>query len=197
MRVPGLSNPCLAQTAPKFPEGNDFATQVLRDPWDMEEYPDISQYINQSGMANILQHIKVENGLFSARSVDDAHFFPLFPGYYTAMLIGKVGHHFPIAFAKYKTLYIAMKVDSGAPAPWPDMLQILWFADERLNGPGGVGDILSFLLFTLKPEPPRLIPPGNYLKLTFPPATLSEAAPPGPAAPSGKGCGSIRPCKRR
>ncbi|RPH83603.1 MAG: hypothetical protein EHM75_11865, partial [Desulfobacteraceae bacterium] len=148
--APGLSNLCLAQTAPKFSEGYDFATQVLRDPWDMEEYPDISQYLNQSGMANIFQNIKVENGLFSARSVDDAHFFPLFPGYYTAMLIGKVGHNHPILSSKYKMLYIAMKVDSGAPAPWPDMLQVMWFGDERLNGPGGIWGYSKF--FTLYPE---------------------------------------------
>ena len=148
--VQGLANPCLAYTVFKSPEGNDFATQVLRDPWDMDEYGDISQYINQSGQANILQDIKVENGLFSARSVDDAQFFPLFPGYNTAMLIGKVGHHYPILSSKYKTLYIAMKVDSGPPAPWPDMFQIMWFADERLNGPGGIWGYSKFI--TLYPE---------------------------------------------
>jgi len=148
----GLSDHCQAQTTPMFAEGNDFATQVLRDPWDMEKYSDISQYINQSGMANILQNIKVENGLFSARSGDDAQFFPLFPGYYTAMLIGKVGHNYPIASAKYKTLYIAMKVDSGPPPPasWQDMFQVFWFGDERLNGPGGVWGYSKFI--TLYPE---------------------------------------------
>ena len=146
----GIPTQCQALTVPKFPEGNDFAAQVLRGPWDMNEYSSISQYINQSGQANILQDIKVENGIFSARSVDDAHFFPLFPGYYTAMLIGKVGHNYPIPSAKYKTLYIAMKVDSGPPAPWQDMLQIFWFADERLNGPGGVWGYSKF--FTLYPE---------------------------------------------
>lgn len=148
--VLGFSNPCLAQTALKFAEGNDFATQVLRDPWDMDHYSDISQYINQSGQMNVLKDIEVEDGLFSARSVDDAHFFPLFPGYYTAMLIGKVGHNYPIVPSKYKTLYIAMKVDSGAPAPWPDMFQIMWFADERLNGPGGIWGYSKFI--TLYPE---------------------------------------------
>jgi hypothetical protein len=146
----GISTPCLAQTAPKYAEGNDFATQVLRDPWDMNEYSDISQYINQSGQGNFLQDIKVENGAFSARSIDDAQFFPLFPGYNTAMLIGKVGHNYPIQSSKYKMLYIAMKVDSGAPAPWPDMFQIMWFADERLNGPGGIWGFSKFI--TLYPE---------------------------------------------
>ena len=145
-----LPTQCHALSTPMFPEGNDFATQVLRDPWNMDEFSDISQCLNQSGQANILQDIKVEDGLFSARSVDDAHFFALFPGYYTAMLIGKTGHNYPIVSSKYKNLYIAMKVDSGAPAPYPDMFQIMWFADERLNGPGGTWGYSKF--FTLYPE---------------------------------------------
>ncbi len=148
--VLGLTNICLALADSKFPEGNDFATQILHDPWNMNHYSDISQYINQSGQANILQDIEVENGLFSARSVADAHFFPLFPGYNTAMLIGKVGHNYPIVSSKFKTLYIAMKVDSGAPVPYQDMFQIMWFADERLNGPGGIWGYSKFI--TLYPE---------------------------------------------
>ncbi len=52
------------------------------------------------------------------------------------MMIGKIGYNYPVDSSKYKNLYIAMKVDSGPPAPWPDKFQIFWFADERANCPG-------------------------------------------------------------
>ena len=104
----------------------------------MSSYSEISQYINQSGQADLLNNINVADGIFSARSTSthDAQFYLLFPGYETAMLIGKVGHNFPIHSGEYKTLFIAMKVDSLDPTP--DVLQIFWFADERQNSLGGI-----------------------------------------------------------
>jgi len=136
---PGFDQKTWAQTWPQYPEGKDFATQVMRSPWTMSEYSEVSQYINQSGQAIFLQNINVADGIFSARSATtDAQFYPLFPGYLTAMLIGKVGHNYPVRSAEYKYLYIAMKVDSGPANPAPDMFQIFWFADERQNGPGGI-----------------------------------------------------------
>lgn len=139
-----------AQTIPNFPEGNDFATQVMRTPWNMTDYSEISQCINHSGQIIHLQNIKVENGIFSARSANDAQFNPLFPGYWTAMLIGKVGHNYPIQSATYKYLYVAMKVDSGPPNPYPDAFQIFWFADERQNVPGAAWGYSQFI--PLHPE---------------------------------------------
>jgi hypothetical protein len=133
----GFGQQTWALTPSNYPEGKDFATQVMRSPWNMSEYSEISQYINHAGQEILLQNIKVENGVFSAKSATtDAQFYPLFPGYWTAMLIGKVGHNYPIQSSTYKYLYIAMKVDSGPPSPNPDMFQIMWFADERQNAPG-------------------------------------------------------------
>jgi len=130
-----------AQAATRYPEGLDFATVVLKNPWDMSDFSDISQYLNVSGQRNVLQNISVANGVFSAQSTSlkDAQFFPLFPGYLETMLIGKVGHRYPINSSSYKYLYLAMKVDSGPPDPtWPDMFTIFWFGDERMNTGGGV-----------------------------------------------------------
>lgn len=112
-------------------EGNDFATQVLRDPWDMNEFSDISQYLNNSGQSINLQNIQVANGIFSAQSAtNDPQFTALFPGYQTAMLLGKVGHNFPIQSSTYKCLFISMLSSSSKP----DNLEVYWFKDERLNG---------------------------------------------------------------
>jgi hypothetical protein len=121
----------------------DFATLVLRDPWDMSEYSDISQYLNESGQRSLVSNPTVQAGMFSGTSSPDmttgnAYFFPLFPGYATATFIGKVGHRFPIDAAKYRCLYTAMKVDSGpptSPSSGPDQFLIFWFSDEWLNSP--------------------------------------------------------------
>jgi hypothetical protein len=122
-----------------LPEGNDFATSVLLDPWDMNQFSDISQYLNSAGQAISLQNIQVANGVFSAKSVTaDPNFYVLFPGYKTAMLVGKVGHNYPIQSSVYKCLYIA-KSSSG---PSDDAMEVLWFQDEDLNiGKYGVKQI--------------------------------------------------------
>jgi hypothetical protein len=149
---PNFDQRTWAQTTPNYPEGNDFATQVLRSPWTMSDYSEISQYMNQSGQSSLLQNINLAGGIFSARSTAtaDAQFHPLFPGYLTAMLIGKVGNNYPIRSGQYKFLYIAMKVDSGPPNPFPDLFQVFWFADERQNLPGAVWGYSEFI--QLHPE---------------------------------------------
>ncbi|MFV2045602.1 MAG: hypothetical protein ACC700_20510, partial [Anaerolineales bacterium] len=137
-----LAAPPAANGTLTVAESPDFATLELRDPWDMSEFADVSQYLNRSGQASYLQNIQVQSGIFSATSTGtkDAQFFPLFPGYETAMLIGKVGELFPIDPSGYRCLFIAMRVESGpAEIPGgPDQFQVLWFADERLqSGPWG------------------------------------------------------------
>jgi hypothetical protein len=140
-----LAEPVSQSVLNRLPEGNDFATRVLRDPWDMNEFSDVSQYLNESGQRSLVADPMVTQGVFSGTSVGDvmqgnAYFFPLFPGYETAMLIGKVGHRYPIDANQYRCLNIAMKVDSGAVNEYgPDQLRVFWFADEKLtNGTWGV-----------------------------------------------------------
>jgi hypothetical protein len=124
---------------PVLAEGRDFATLVLRDAWDMQEYSDVSQYLNQSGQSIQITDVQVENGVFSARSVDshdaDANFHVLFPGYDQALFTGKTGHNFPIDAETYRCLYIAMKVESGPSSNQhgPDHFRVFWFANEKLN----------------------------------------------------------------
>ncbi len=131
---PAQSQPIRAVT---LAEGHDFATKVLREPWDMDEYADISQYINQSGQVNYLENVSVANGIFSATSnsdYNDAQFFALWPGYQTAILNGKVGNKFPIDASEYHCLYVGMKTSLS------DYWQVFWFEDETLNG----GDTWGF-----------------------------------------------------
>ena len=100
-----------AQVPDTVPEGNDFATRVLTDPWDMNEYSDVSQYLNASNNYVSLDNISVADGLFSFREFDkpDPRFFVLFPGYTYALQVGKVGNVYHIPSATYHCLYYAMQ----------------------------------------------------------------------------------------
>jgi hypothetical protein len=145
-----------------IPESADFATLTLRDPWDMTEFSDISQYLNESGQREIIKNPRVDDGLFlgtAAGSISEGNngnFYPLFPGYETAMLIGKVGHRYPIDAQQYNCLYLAMKVNTPLDASSPDRFRIFWFADERLNtaGSGFYGSTFPIRLFEPDAAPP-------------------------------------------
>lgn len=134
-----------APLAIKLPESKEFATQVLADPWDMNQFSDISQYLNESGQYPYIVDFSVENGIFKGTAnnfwhplrnewIIDPQFFVLFPGYYTASLLEKIGENYPINASTYRCLYMAMKVESGKGV---DQFQVFWYEDERLNSDGG------------------------------------------------------------
>ena len=123
-------------TAP-IHESEDFATLIMGDAWDMTEFSDIDQYLNESGQRDIIRNPRVVDGVFygtSAGSVstgNNGNIYPLFPGYETTMLIGQVGHRYPIDAQLYHCLYFAMQVKSPLTGFVPDRLRVFWFADER------------------------------------------------------------------
>jgi len=153
-----------------IPESPDFATLILRDPWDMAQFTDLSQYLNESGQREIIKNPRVENGLFLGTSAgtiaegNNGNFYPLFPGYETAMLIGKVGHRYPIDANLYHCLYIAMQVNSPSIGTSPDRFRVFWFADERLNsaGSGLYGSTFPTRIFEPEADP---APVTNIWKL--------------------------------
>ncbi|MBE9473256.1 MAG: hypothetical protein IMY85_00075 [Chloroflexi bacterium] len=153
-----------------IPESPDFATLILRDPWDMTQFTDISQYLNESGQREIIKNPRVENGLFLGTSAgtiaegNNGNFYPLFPGYETTMLIGKVGHRYPIDANLYHCLYIAMQVNSPADGTSPDRFRVFWFADERFNTAGSefYGSTVPIRIFEPEADP---APVTNIWKL--------------------------------
>jgi hypothetical protein len=129
----------------KVKEGNDFATQILADPWQMNEFSDVSRYINESGVVQHLNNVQVANGLFSATSASsDAQFYTLFPGFQSSLdsvnypvLSGSI---YPIDSAKYRCLYTRMKINTNTS----DTMRIFWFADKYLgNGQFGVTQYIT------------------------------------------------------
>ncbi len=95
-------------------EGNDYATRVLGDPWDMNAFTDIEQGLNFEGRYDNVRNYHVNNGIFSYTSGTNpgsqATFYPLWPGYGYEMLLGKVGALYPIDTSKYKCLYTRAKI---------------------------------------------------------------------------------------
>lgn len=115
-----------------IPESKDYATLAWGDPWDMSEYSDVSQYINESGRRDAVRNIEVSNGIFSATSAgshetaQNGWFHVLFPGYQTTIHAGKAGSFHPISSSEYSCLHIAMNVNPGGD------FRIIWFSDDRL-----------------------------------------------------------------
>jgi hypothetical protein len=127
--------PAASEPLETVKEGRDFATQVLRDPWDMKEYSDVSQFLNSSNLLHgvYLDTVSVADGLFTAKEINevDAGFFALFPGYDGAVQVGKVGNNHPIPTASFRCLYYAMKVDlltdNHITGAW-------WYSDDNWSG---------------------------------------------------------------
>jgi len=141
---PDATRTAPALTAQTVAASADFATLVLRDPWDMNEKSDISTYFNESSQRNLVTNVRLEDGIFRGLSVSDAasgenaYVFPLFPGYIEAMKIGKVGERYPIDAEVFHCFYAAMRVESGpANSAGPDVYRVFWFEDTRLNSDGG------------------------------------------------------------
>ena len=104
-------------------EGDDYFTQVLNEPRDMNQYSDMQW--QEFGVTNILD----ANGLWSATAStpsDGARVWPLYPGFsfnptggtddLSAAEIGKTGWNYPVQTTKYKTL--SFRVNSTTTDHW-------------------------------------------------------------------------------
>lgn len=96
-------------------EGYDFATHVLHDPWDMSQFSDVSQWFNHAGSENYLLDVKVENGVFSARTGSGlSYFFLLYGGYGPGLREGKIGIVNPIPTNTFSCFYMAERAYTQA-----------------------------------------------------------------------------------
>jgi hypothetical protein len=122
----------LAQISHITGESFDFATHTLRDPWDMSEFSDISQWFNRTVPSDRLADYQVAGGVFSARTLGSySEFYLLFPGYLPGAFVGKIGVRFPINSSQFSCLYVAMYAD------WPttdsNYYSVFWAADRFMD----------------------------------------------------------------
>ncbi len=139
-----------AASSISIPEGRDYSTVILKDPWDMGEYSDVSQYINGDGQFNLVKNINIQNSVFSAQSTieKDAFFHVLSPGFHDTISGGKTGVRYPINSNQFHCLYVAMRVGAPPDGSGSDQFQIFWFADGRMNsGDAPWGSTPGFLVY--------------------------------------------------
>ena len=97
--------------------GDDFATVVLRDPWDMNESSDVWEINNISNVA-------FSGGIMSFRTATaDPYFWVLHQGYGSAQNIGKTGVADPIDASKYR--FFSFRMYSSVAG----LANIYWFYD--------------------------------------------------------------------
>ena len=100
--------------------GNDFATAVLRDPWDMNEASDIWEAYN---MSNVL----FANGKLSFTTGADPAFWLLHQGYGSDLNIGKTGVTYPINADYYRVFSFRMNSQQAGFA------YIYWYKDQDVS----------------------------------------------------------------
>lgn len=97
--------------------GDDFATTVLRDPWDMNEETDVWEMQNMPDAV-------FANGTLRFTAGTDSYFWLLHQGYPSAQNIGKTGVTYPIDASKYRVLSFRMWSDLAGFA------YVYWFYDQ-------------------------------------------------------------------
>jgi len=130
-------SPCQAQVSFNTPplenhallSAADYATEVLHDPWDMDDIHDLADYFTQE-TGSTVQNMAVANGILSFDLVggDSAFFHLLSPGLVSSNPLGKNGINYPIDSTKYRYLSIRMYSDIE------DKIHILWYT--TIGGPG-------------------------------------------------------------
>ncbi len=142
----GAAGGSLVLTAPaaQMTNGDDYATTVLGDPWDMNARRDI-------GWEENLAEIEADDGIWSAEVAvtnpaagGSAYVFPLFQGFAGAWPVGNIGANFPIDSSRYTQLSYRMYVSdrSGGnhavywthEVNWPDGTNFFARADGPPNG---------------------------------------------------------------
>ncbi|MEJ7607563.1 MAG: hypothetical protein WKF37_15165 [Bryobacteraceae bacterium] len=151
-----LFNLALATALAKFPAtspaaveniraADEFATQALQDPWDMNQRTDIGWYTQGTDQPpSNIGNQSFGNGIFSGTSLNnDPNFWLLDTGNPNAAPIGRNGDTFPIQSTKYKRLLLRMNLSQPA-AGTPPNAQILWSNNTIYSGINQSGGILVY-----------------------------------------------------
>jgi hypothetical protein len=116
--------------------GNDYATQVIGDAWDMNNVQDID-----TDESALLSPQTIAGGIFSATNTDtvgacNAYFYPLFMGYGTQTVAIARGQRFPIDNSQYRYLTMKLKATAGASAQQD---RIFYYENGDSTGNGRLG----------------------------------------------------------
>jgi len=122
----------------EIPAARDYATEVLRDPWDMSNKQDIVPHLTKH-----FSRVKMSNGVWRGTTINrDSRFWFLFSGYYGSYANGREGAANPVNTAIYKRLTFKMYLGVSSTAYRRGTFY--WFYDKKLRKH-------SHIRFKLKP----------------------------------------------
>lgn len=101
----------------------DYATEVLKNPWDFDSSDDLANFISSADIGAGLSNVSVTNGqlVFDVTTGNDAYFHMLSPGQCNSNALGKNGQALPIDTSKYR--YLVFRMYNSAV----DDLYVLWY----------------------------------------------------------------------
>jgi len=119
---------------------DEYASQILQDPWDMNERTDIGWYTEGVDQPySNLTNLSFSGGIFSSlsNSAANPNFWLLDTANPTAAPIGKTGANFRIDSTKYRRLLLRMNLSGGGISTTPtasQSAQVLWSNNTIYNG---------------------------------------------------------------
>jgi Bacterial Ig domain len=124
--IPSFSDAQLTFTSPplqgtKISACNDYASEVLNNPWDMNDAIDINNYMPSSDLVGF-KNPSFSGGMFSGvADTNDPFFHLLSPPLCSAQpASGRWGSEFPIDSSRFNTLSLRMFTDTAS------FIQIVW-----------------------------------------------------------------------
>ena len=109
--------------------GDDYATQVLGNPWDMKDTVDI----NTEESRNVTNQ-SFGGGVFSGlTTAADANIYPLFEGQLNSINLSR-GANFPVDTSHYR--YFTVKLKATQPGAPVEFSRLVFF---QINGTSGLG----------------------------------------------------------
>jgi hypothetical protein len=114
-------------------EMDEFATNVLGDPWDMNQASDLAFYRSESGMTNSVFNSGIYSALMADRDGSGIERITLLTSGAqdnAAMRIGKIGYNYPINADRYR--YLTYRLYKSNPECNNGGL-IIWYADDSYS----------------------------------------------------------------
>jgi len=107
-----------------IPASRDFATEVIGDPWDMNERTDI--FFEMTRDKGGFPNLSLSNGVLSGtNNKTDANIWIMFPGHVSSQMLGHTGVQYPIDATRYRRLVFRMYLSENIQQT--DFLQIFWY----------------------------------------------------------------------
>jgi hypothetical protein len=120
---------------------DEYASQVLQDPWDMNQRTDFGWFLNGADQPlPQLTAASFSNGIFTASiSGQSPNLFLLEPRNPEAATVGRIGTNYPINGDVYRLIAIRMNISGSPQGGFVSQLALSWDRDHIWDPPTGAG----------------------------------------------------------